>query len=409
MPRNWNRIIERQYQMLQQAPTTQWNKHIIRWFVEHYKPVSYNRQDKYIRYLREMAVLVGKSFNEIEKEDVGRFLQALERRFPEEWTFVDCKTMFKTFFRFYMDDIADRENKRDEYVRLVPVLKAVNKIETAYRKHKQKKLVILTREEIEKLFRAASDSARELAMITLLYHTAVRPSEFTGMKVGDMEINGDGAVYFTVAGKTGTRRLPVASDETGKQILLDWLNQHPDGTNREAPLWLNTCGGPMQLAALSTMVRRLSQRAGIRRICPKLFRKAKLSHMADDGYNAYQIKKYAGHSSIETAMFYVELSQKGLEEAIKKQYGKDVVQEAMLQPKKCWKCGDINQSFHMRCKACGTLLDPRKAATELKERSDLIASVMPGKMMDELAELVAKKLNQQASDNNAVSPERQDG
>jgi len=66
------------------------------------------------RYLKEMAILVGKSFNEMRKEDVGRFLQALEKRFPEEWTFVDCKTMFKTFFRFYMDEIADGPERRDE-------------------------------------------------------------------------------------------------------------------------------------------------------------------------------------------------------------------------------------------------------------------------------------------------------
>lgn len=392
MPANWPKRIEKQYQMLEEADTTTWNKRLIRWFIDHYKPVSDNRKDKYIRYLREMAVLLGKSFNRMKKEDVGRLLQALEERFPEEWTFVDCKAMFKTFFRFYMDDIADRKDKEQEYLRLLPTLKAVNKIEVAYRKHKQKKLVIPTQEEIEKILRTASDSVRELAIVTWLYHTAARPSVFLGMKVGDVEVNGKGSAYFTVAGKTGTRKLPLAADGTAVQSLLDWLNQHPEGAEPSSPLWLNSKGKPLLLGALWMMTLRLSRRAGTRPIAPKLFRKAKLSHMADDGYNAYQIKKYAGHSEIETALFYVELSQKGFERAIRQRYGKEGQGRVLLRPKKCWQCGSIGRPFDTRCRKCGKLLDPEEAFKELKDRSDLIASVMPQEMLDQLAELVAQKL-----------------
>ena len=142
------------------------------------------------------------------------------------------------------------------------------------------------------------------------------------------------------------------------------------------------------------MLSRLSARASIRPTSPKLLRKAKLSHMADDGYNAYQIKKYAGHSKLETAMFYVELSQKGFEDAIKKQYGRSEKKQALLKPKKCWKCGYINRPFHTRCSECGKVLDPDEALKELQERSDLIASVIPQEMLDQLAELVAKKLKE---------------
>jgi len=116
--------------------------------------------------------------------------------------------------------------------------------------------------------------------------------------------------------------------------------------------------------------------------------------MADDGYNTYQIKKYAGHSKIETAMFYVELSQKDFEQAIRKRYGRSDRKHVLLQPKKCRKCGYINRSFHTRCRECSKVLDPEEAIKELKERSDLIASVMPEEMLDKIAELVAKKLKQ---------------
>jgi len=392
MPANWPQRIEKQYRLLDEADTTIWNKKTIRWFVEHYKPVSYNRKDKYIRYLREIALLLGKSFNEMQKDDVGRLIQALEKRFPEEWTFVDCKKMLKTFFRFYLDDIADTQDKKEEYVRLVPVLKAVNRVETCYRRHRQKKLVILAKEEVKKLFKVASDTVRELAIVTFLYHTAARPSEFLNMTVGDTEINGEGTLYFTVTGKTGTRKLPLAADETAIQVLLDWINQHRRGSDKQTPLWLNRSGKRLSLSALSLMLRRLSNRAGVRRITPKLLRKAKLSHMADDGYNAYQIKKYAGHSTIETAMFYVELSQEGFEQAIKKQYGTRDRKQALLQPKKCWKCGYVNRPFHTRCRECGKVLDPEEAFKELKERSDLITSVMPQEMLDQLIEFVAEKL-----------------
>jgi len=397
MPPNWPKQVERQFELLEQADTTPWNKAIIRWFVEHYKPVSGNRKDKYLRYLREMAVLLGKSFNEMAKEDVGSFLQRLEGRFPEEWTFVDCKTMFKTFFRFYMEDIADREDRKDEYVRLAPVLKAVGKIQTGYRKHKQKKLMILTEEEVEKMLRAASNTRRELAIVTFLYHTAARPSEFVDMAVGDVEISGGGTVYFTVAGKTGTRKLPLAADETAAPTLVNWLNQHPTASDKEAPLWLNSRGEKLSRIALGNMLSRLSQRARVRRVQPKSFRKAKLSHMADDGYNAYQIKKYAGHTKIETAMFYVELSQKGFEEAIRDKYGRQEKKEALLRAKRCWKCGSTNRCFDRRCTECGSTLDMEEASRELQVRSDVIASAMPEDMLERLAELVAAKLRQDAN------------
>lgn len=392
MPANWGKRLEKQYQLLERANTTDWNKRTIRWFVEHYKPVSDNRKDKYIRCLREISVLLGKDFREMNKEDVGRLVQSLEKRFPEEWTFVDCKKILKTFFRFYVDDITDKEDKRDEYLRLAPVLRTVNKIETAYRKHKEKRLIILTKEEIEKLFKAASNTVRELAIVTFAYHTAARPSEFVGMAVGDFEMNGEGTIYFTVSGKTGTRRLPLEADETANQILLDWLNQHPRGSDKDAFLWLNSGGERLSPAALFLMLSRLSGKAGIKPVAPKLLRKAKLSHMADDGYNAYQIKKYAGHRKIETAMFYVELSQKGFEEAIKKKYGREDRKQALLQPKKCWKCGCVNRPFHTRCAKCGKLLDQEEALKDLKEKSDLIASVMPQELVDRLVELVVERL-----------------
>ena len=145
------------------------------------------------------------------------------------------------------------------------------------------------------------------------------------------------------------------------------------------------------------MLRRLSRRAGVRRICPKLFRKAKLPHMADDGYNAYQIKKYAGHSQLETAMFYVELSQKSFEDAIKKRYGREVQKQAALQPKKCWKCGYINKPFHTRCEECGTMLDVQEAINEINGRAEVLASVLPPEMLEQLVKLVAEKLRDNAS------------
>jgi integrase len=384
--------LENRYRDLEEATITDWNKRAIRWFVEHYKPVSAGRKDKYLRYLRQIALLVGKSFNRMQKDDVGRLVQALEKRFSEEWTFVDCKKVFKTFFRFYMDDIADRKDKMAEYTRLAPVLKAVNRIHTAYRKHKEKKLVILTKEEIEKLFRVASNTKRELATVSMLYHTAARPSEFVNMTVGDTDVRSDRIVHFTVAGKTGTRQLPLAADDSATDILLDWLNHHPWGSNRDGSLWLDAKGRPLTKSALYIKLVRLSERAGVRKVTPKLLRKAKLSHMADDGYNAYQIKKYAGHSRIETAMFYVELSQAGFEAAIRKKYGKEDKMETVLQPKRCWKCGLPNRSFHARCSECGTMLDPEEARKQLQERSDIIASIIPKEMLDQIIQLVVTEL-----------------
>ena len=59
------------------------------------------------------------------------------------------------------------------------------------------------------------------------------------MKVGDVEVNGEETLYLTGASKTGTRKLPLAADETSMQILLDCLNQYPCESEKDAFLWLN--------------------------------------------------------------------------------------------------------------------------------------------------------------------------
>ena len=83
-------------------------------------------------------------------------------------------------------------------------------------------------------------------------------------------------------------------------------------------------------------------------------------------------------------MFYVELSHKGFEDGIKEKYGKTEKKQTLLKPKKCWNCGYINRPFHTRCGECGKVLDPEEAMKELKEKPDLIASVMPEEMIEKL-------------------------
>jgi site-specific recombinase XerD len=391
MPVDWEGRIERQYKALECSPTTSWNKKIIKWFVEQYASrecITPNRKDKWIRYLRELAILAGKDFNKMSKEDINLLIGKLEKRFPEEWTFVDCKKMLKTFFRFYMDHIADEKDKQKEYLSLLPVLKAVNKIKTQYRKDKKKPLIILTKEEIEKLFRVASGDLRELCIVSFAYHTAARPSEFIKMNVGDVKVNGEMTTYFTVAGKTGTRSLPLEADETVSQLLIDYLNNHPTANDKTAPLWINQFGKRLSESTLSHMLNRISKKAGITSVIPKLLRKAKLTHMAEDGFNAYQISKYAGHSRLETAQFYVDLSQKGFEEAIKKKYSRNEQKQILLKPKKCWKCGHLNPSFNMVCKKCAFPLEIEQIEEKKKdELFSIVEKIIEKRLEEKLKEL----------------------
>lgn len=94
---------------------------------------------------------------------------------------------------------------------------------------------LLTREEIFKMVHAC-DNARDRAMISVLWESGARISEFLSMRVKDVEFDQHGTIIRLPVSKTKPRKVRLIFSVT---YISQWLENHPYKDDEEYPLWIN--------------------------------------------------------------------------------------------------------------------------------------------------------------------------
>jgi site-specific recombinase XerD len=109
-------------------------------------------------------------------------------------------------------------------------------------------------------------------------------------------------------GKGGKSR--VAGMDTGAFALVErWLDlrEQKRGIGRRQRIFCTLAGGPLSLAYVSQMLKRLAGRAGIeKRVHSHAFRHTFASQLVDEGVDVVTISKLLGHSSIVTTVVYLD-------------------------------------------------------------------------------------------------------
>jgi site-specific recombinase XerD len=129
---------------------------------------------------------------------------------------------------------------------------------------------------------------------------------------------------ITVNGKNGFKRIPLVASY---RPLLDWLDQHPNRTVLNAPLWCslasNHIGERLSYKHFHSTAKRLARKAGLEKnVRPYLFRHTTLTALAKV-FTEARLKQFASwtHGSKMSAR-YVHFSARGLEDAVLELYGK---------------------------------------------------------------------------------------
>lgn len=368
--------------LLEREKLSDRNKQLILKFVTDYcdsAGLSTGRKVKYLNYLAQFAVVIGKDLDVAEKEDLQKAVAWIENEAGfAEWTKVDCKKMLKKYYRF-------TEGDDDEAPKKIRWLKRLT-----IPRHKRKVPSVLSKEDITKLLRYCHDE-RETAIIMWLYYTGVRPGEFCAMQRKDLE-TGDGSASLWVHGKTGVRRLVIESDDDFKKTLLAtmkaWLNKHPDSSG-DAPLWCGRFKSQLRITALCIFLERLCKRAGIKPVPPKTFRSTSATHKAADGWSAHQLMKWHGWDDLKTPLHYIDLAGVG-------DTGKRA-DKASLQAIRCWSCGCANPPHYSICSACSSTLNMTEMERKIKATDMIMDEVLKAspelkKLIEKAAERVADKL-----------------
>jgi len=158
---------------------------------------------------------------------------------------------------------------------------------------------------------------RNRAILETLYGCGLRVSELTNLKISDLFFD-EG--FIKVTGKGDKQRLVPIGTTTEKYITIyrKEVRVHQEiDTAAKDTLFLNQHGRPLTRAMIFTIVKRLAEKAGIRKtVSPHTFRHSFATHLLENGADLRAIQEMLGHESITTTEIYTHIDRKHLTEII---------------------------------------------------------------------------------------------
>jgi integrase/recombinase XerD len=158
---------------------------------------------------------------------------------------------------------------------------------------------------------------RNRAIIETLYSCGLRVSELTNLKISDLFFD-EG--FIKVTGKGNKQRFVPISPLTQKYINIYKNEVRPHVPIIEIYrdiLFLNRRGKQLTRAMIFTMVRQLTEKAGINKtISPHTFRHSFATHLLENGADLRAIQLMLGHESITTTEIYTHIDKSHLTKVI---------------------------------------------------------------------------------------------
>ena len=160
---------------------------------------------------------------------------------------------------------------------------------------------------------------RNRAIIETLYSCGLRVSELTNLKISDLFFD-EG--FIKVTGKGDKQRFVPIGALTQKfiNIYKNEIRIHiPIIKEYGDTLFLNRRGKQLSRAMIFTIVKQLTEKAGIRKkISPHTFRHSFATHLLENGADLRAIQLMLGHESITTTEIYMHVDKSHLRNVIDK-------------------------------------------------------------------------------------------
>lgn len=182
---------------------------------------------------------------------------------------------------------------------------------------------VLTRSQmdsiLERLHAAAGEgepgAVRDVAIIELLYASAVRVSELVGLDIDDVDRS---ARTVRVLGKGAKERVVPYGGPAAHALdeYLDRARPHLAGEASGAALLLGARGGRLGTRAVYELVaRELSELPGSGPAGPHALRHTAATHLLDGGADLRIVQELLGHASLATTQLYTHVSTERLRES----------------------------------------------------------------------------------------------
>jgi len=182
------------------------------------------------------------------------------------------------------------------------------------RRPKQKTLpAVLTKEEVRRVIGAITQH-RNAAYFWTIYSLGLRLEEGLNLQIGDID-SARMMVHVHRGKGAKDRYLPLPQSTLG--VLRDYwaTHRHPRllfpaiGRNKKAA---STTSVPMEATTVQGCLKRVVEKLGLRkRISPHTFRHSIATHLFEAGVSLRWIQKFLGHSSLQTTLVYLHLTDDG--------------------------------------------------------------------------------------------------
>ena len=163
----------------------------------------------------------------------------------------------------------------------------------------------------------AAKRIRDAAILEMLYATAVRVSELTGLDRSDIDHR---VSMITVLGK-GNKERRVPFGTPARRALADWLATRDlfAGPHSGDALFLGVRGGRIGARQVRELVHRYgSDDPSAPDIGPHGLRHSAATHMLDRGADLRQIQELLGHSTMSSTQIYTQVSMQRLQETYRR-------------------------------------------------------------------------------------------
>jgi site-specific recombinase XerD len=254
---------------------------------------------------------VTKDYNQITREDMVEFFNKLingeilnsHNKPYSAYSIEFFKSQLKKFFKWYTRE----EN---------PV--QTSWLKTNKKAYKQKTSSDVLSEEEVKLLIKSCKNVRDKAIIAVLYDSAMRISEFTGLKLRNILRDAKGVVLEIEDGenkKTGARKVPLTSFSV--KYLDEWLSVHPYVNDRDASIWLGRDGNSFTHNGVKHLLFRARDISGIKKkISPHIFRHSRLTVLGKTVTEQY-LRIFAGWSkNSNTPQKYIHPDEEAVRDKI---------------------------------------------------------------------------------------------
>lgn len=256
-----------------------------------------NRSEQTIRnYVRSLKALMeyhDQMPDNLDIDHIIDFLNDLQIEKERAWRTIK---IYVAAFRWFYEHLLQAK----EFANLIP-----------YPKEKPTLPQILSRAELSRLFNACRN-IKHKTMLRLLYSSGLRRNELLHLKITDI-ITDDGKFRIRInKGKGSKDRYTVLSPLVLKELRGYYITYLPKTylfNGREK-------GQRMSTAGLRHALNDAAKRAAItRNVNLHILRHCFASHALEEGMNIKTLQHLMGHSSINTTMVYLHVSEVPLEKA----------------------------------------------------------------------------------------------